>query len=189
MVSREAVQPVPLIVSQGRDGESPGKRVRRRPGLCPKTAASAAFAVLQRVGFVVEWEATTRPDYRLFDCARCHRRISLCSHCDRGQRYCRACAPVARRKSTRAAGYRYQRTRRGRHCHAARQARYRSRQRERAEKVTHRGTPEGVARTTLDRVGRSTREPLYDPRNPRCMQCGESCRGFVRTSFRRCRRR
>jgi hypothetical protein len=76
---------------------------------------------------------------RSFQCAwrDCQRVVSLCSRCDRGNRYCSpACASMARRASLRAAGLRYQRSRRGRFKHAARQARYRARCRAR-QKVTH----------------------------------------------------
>lgn len=76
---------------------------------------------------------------RSFRCARraCQRVVFLCSRCDRGNRYCsRVCAVAARRECVRAAGLRYQRSRRGRFKHAARQARYRARCRAR-QKVTH----------------------------------------------------
>ena len=73
-------------------------------------------------------------------CVRCRRQVLICSRCDRGQQYCGArCSGLARRESLRAAGRRYQHSRRGRHCHAERQRRYRHRCREdaRAQKVTH----------------------------------------------------
>ena len=82
-------------------------------------------------------------DARLFLCARCRRQVLICSRCDRGQRYCGArCSGPARRESLRAAGRRYQHSRRGRHCHAERQRRYRRRWREdaRVHKVTHHGS-------------------------------------------------
>ena len=45
--------------------------------------------------------------------------LGFCSRCDRGQQYCGAhCNGLARRESLRAAGRRYQQSRRGRHCHA-----------------------------------------------------------------------
>ena len=90
-------------------------------------------------------------DARLFLCARCRRQVLICSRCDRGQQYCGAgCSDLARRESMRAAGRRYQHSRRGRHCHAERQRRYRRRCREGAcrEKVTHHGSaspPRGAA--------------------------------------------
>ncbi len=73
-------------------------------------------------------------------CARsdCRRVFFLCRHCDRGDRYCSAsCAQRARHATLRAAGQRYQDSRRGRLRHAARQARYRARQ----QKVTHQTSP------------------------------------------------
>ena len=69
--------------------------------------------------------------------------VLICSRCDRGQQYCGArCSGPARRESLRAAGRRYQHSRRGRHCHAERQRRYRRRCREdaRVQKVTHHGS-------------------------------------------------
>ena len=82
-------------------------------------------------------------DARLFLCARCQRQVLICSRCDRGQQYCAmGCAGLARGESLRAAGHRYQQTRRGQHCHAERQRRYRTRCREgaSAEIVTHHGS-------------------------------------------------
>jgi hypothetical protein len=75
---------------------------------------------------------------RLFLCARCQAQILVCSHCDRGQIYCaQGCAQTARRAAQRAAGRRYQASRRGRVNHAARAGRYRARQ----NNVTHQGSP------------------------------------------------
>ena len=59
-------------------------------------------------------------------------------------KYCGArCSGLARRESLRAAGRRYQHSRRGRHCHAERQRRYRRRWREdaRAQKVMEWSAP------------------------------------------------
>jgi len=61
---------------------------------------------------------------RLYHCARCHRQVVICRQCDRGNIYCPdGCAEEARRTSLRAAGGRYQQTRRGRLKHAERQRR------------------------------------------------------------------
>ena len=82
-------------------------------------------------------------DARLFLCARCRCQVLICSRCDRGQQYCGArCSGLARRESLRGAGRRYQHSRRGRHCHAERQRRYRRRCREGVctHKVTHHGS-------------------------------------------------
>lgn len=77
------------------------------------------------------------PPARMFLCARCRAQTLICSHCDRGQRYCsRACGQTARQSSMRAAGRRYQQCRRGRHMHARRMARCRLRRRQ-----AHAGQP------------------------------------------------
>ena len=52
---------------------------------------------------------TTQPPPRLFLCARCRSAVTICSHCDRGQRYCSAdCSRLARSCAQRAAAKRYQ---------------------------------------------------------------------------------
>jgi len=74
---------------------------------------------------------------RFFLCGRCRAQVLICSHCDRGQIYCgERCAGAARRNSLRAAGRRYQASRRGRFAHAARARCYRRR-----KNVTHQGSP------------------------------------------------
>jgi hypothetical protein len=46
--------------------------------------------------------------HRLFQCARCHSLVRICSSCDRGQRFCEfPCAGQARRESTRRANKKY----------------------------------------------------------------------------------
>ncbi len=46
---------------------------------------------------------------RVFTCARCRRQVVICSHCDRGNRYCGpSCAHSARRHAQREAAQRYQ---------------------------------------------------------------------------------
>lgn len=75
---------------------------------------------------------------RRYLCAGCRTAVVICSHCDRGHRYCTlTCAEQARRQAVRAAGCRYQTSLRGRVAHADRQRRYRSR----LQKVTHQGSP------------------------------------------------
>lgn len=75
--------------------------------------------------------------YRLYSCRCCGVSVSLCGRCDRGNIYCAVgCALRRRRESCRRAGARYQRTRRGAQCHAARQQAWRERQ---IDKVTHQG--------------------------------------------------
>jgi hypothetical protein len=75
---------------------------------------------------------------RLFLCARCQAQVLVCSHCDRGQRYCaNGCANLTRRTRQREAGERYQQSRIGRHKHAARMYQWRKRRAALAKIVTH----------------------------------------------------
>ncbi len=76
------------------------------------------------------------PTGRLYVCAHCRVQVFICRRCDRGQRYCRACAQEARRASVREAGRRYQRSHQGRFAHAARTRRWRALQ----KNVTHQGS-------------------------------------------------
>ena len=95
---------------------------------------------------------------RLFLCARCRDQVLLCSHCDRGQRYCsRACSFACRRERRRQTARRYQDSRGGSLKHAARAACWRDRRRSlrRAcaagdiDKVTHQGCPHTLADASL----------------------------------------
>lgn len=65
---------------------------------------------------------------RMFDCHRCSTRATVCTACDRGQRYCSsACRQQERAQQVRQAGRRYQLRDRGRLLHAARQRAYQAR--------------------------------------------------------------
>ena len=79
------------------------------------------------------------------------------------------------RTSLRAAGKRYQRTRRGRFKHAERQRRYRSRR----KKVTHQGSPEPP---TNDPLATRSEAPLLlaiiEDEGIRCHFCGRLCSDF-----------
>ena len=142
-------------------------------------------------------------DARLFLCARCRRQVLICSRCDRGQQYCGAgCSGLARRESRRAAGRRYQQSRRGRHCHAERQRRYRRRCREGTcrEKVTHHGSASPARGAALARHRVAMREaspsmsPPSAPERARaasgtgamhCHFCARPVSEFVRRQWRR----
>jgi hypothetical protein len=136
-----------------------------------------------------------RPDCRRFHCCRCQRAVYICSHCDRGHQYCsEACRQGARRDSVRAAGARYQRTRRGRANHARRQDEYR-RRRAAGEKVTHHrcqavpasGSVVSCAQETPAQA--SSRLPGTGARTAlRCFVCLHACEPYVRSDFLRCRR-
>lgn len=125
---------------------------------------------------------------RLFNCARCQRQVVICSHCDRGNRYCgKDCSQAARRASLRAAGQRYQQSRRGSFRHAHRQRRYCRRQ---TQKVTHQGSPaaRGGERLRAESRTPARREPtpvLQAPEGIRCHRCARLCTHFVRQGFLR----
>jgi hypothetical protein len=83
------------------------------------------------------------PVARRFLCALCRMPVLVCSHCDRGQRYCAGpCSAISRRAAQREAGQRYQSSRAGRFNHAARTQRWRSSQASKAQSVTHQGSQE-----------------------------------------------
>ena len=126
---------------------------------------------------------TTQPPPRLFLCARCRSTVSICSHCDRGQRYCSAdCSRQARTCAQRAAGKRYQDSRKGRHAHARRQGQWRARQ----QMVTHQGSPLPPCADVLqpDEV---TASQTATNQGCKCHFCGRSVSVFVRQGFLGCR--
>jgi len=137
---------------------------------------------------------------RLFLCVRCRTQVLICSCCDRGQIYCAGgCAQEARYHSQRAAGRRYQTSRRGRQAHAVRARRWRTRQ----KNVTHQGSPPQPpddvvsvdAETTASQPaavslrGVATRSRGQGPGLSRCHWCGCRCPPRVRLGFLPRRRR
>ena len=129
------------------------------------------------------------PGTRLFLCAYppCRQQMWICSTCDRGQIYCRECAPLARRRSLAEAGRRYQGTLRGRLMHARRARRYRARR----KIVTHQGSPPERPDDLLDEDPVIIEpSPAGSPRPSRqqrgyCMRCGRRCPDLVRLDFLR----
>ena len=119
---------------------------------------------------------------RFFLCAGCRVQVLICSHCDRGQIYCAdTCAPRARRDSMRAAGRRYQSSRRGRFKHAERSRRYRARQ----KKVTHQASPAPVPDDLLAISAMSQAQGAAKAAPMVlwawiCHFCGRPCSAFVR---------
>jgi hypothetical protein len=133
---------------------------------------------------------------RLFLCVRCQAQALVCSHCDRGQIYCaQGCAQTARRDAQRAAGRRYQASRRGRANHAARAGRYRARQ----NNVTHQGSPPHRADDLVmaSAVVSASQSPQASPGEGErsspphrsgswsCHWCSCRCSPFVRREFLR----
>lgn len=119
---------------------------------------------------------------RLYHCARCHCQVIICSHCDRGNIYCgKSCAEQARLESQRAAGERYQRTRRGRFKHADRQRRYRAR----CQKVTHQGSPETPSNDPLTTRSEAPESVVgVEDGTIHCHFCGRLCSPFLRLDYR-----
>lgn len=121
------------------------------------------------------------PPGRHYLCARCRTAVLICSPCDHGQRYCAGdCAQQARTLSLKAAGQRYQASLRGRHTHAARQRRYRTRQ----TKVTHQGSPPLVPDDLLSAIPTLCVE-IASPLPWHCRFCGRLQAQFVRHGFLR----
>jgi hypothetical protein len=133
---------------------------------------------------------------RLFACARCRAQVMICSCCDRGQIYCAGgCAQVARYHARRAAGQRYQTSRRGRLAHAVRARRWRARQ----KNVTHQGSPPRLADDVVaadaaacasqparaSPCGIATQSRGHGRGLWRCHWCGCRCPPRVRIAFLR----
>lgn len=156
---------------------------------------------------------------RLFLCAGCRVQVILCSHCDRGNRYCsRTCWRQTHDLARREAACRYQHSRGGRVRHAARSQRWRQRTALRAaegectditghsdphadadagagaaHKVTHQGSPPGVAAAPLAActpdIASTTAEPSADapssPTGRRCHRCAAVQPDWLRQGFLR----
>lgn len=129
--------------------------------------------------------------YRLFLCRHCRTQVRICSCCDRGQSYCSdGCRLDARRQQVRRASSRYQRSIRGALGHAARQAEYRRRRR---EKVTHQGSPGPSMKANVGSVPSpmvaamvpiaSRPAPVVAHSLVSCAFCGHLCRPFARQDF------
>ena len=115
---------------------------------------------------------------RLYNCAKCHSQVIICSRCDRGNIYCPTCSQSARSQSLKAAGQRYQKTTAGRHKHAERQKRYRERLR---NKVTHQGSPLLPSNDLLPKLPYEHKNGVAE--QIICHFCGNNCSGFMRYRF------
>lgn len=122
---------------------------------------------------------------RLYNCARCRSQVVICSDCDRNNIYCsKRCAKTSRQKSLRAAGQRYQDSRRGQLKHADRQRRYRARQK---EKVTHHSSSASAANDLLfferNKQAACSMQPVT--KGIYCHFCKEPCDEYLRIGFLR----
>lgn len=121
---------------------------------------------------------------RIYNCLRCHALVVLCSHCDRGNRYCMGgCSEVARLQSIARAAQKYENSRKGRINNAARQQRYRERQR---NKVTDQGSGSPPCH---DVVAILENQPREIPKVSKpvqftyCHCCGCPCSPYLRQDF------
>ncbi len=81
----------------------------------------------------------------------CHSVFFICSHCDRGHRYCSArCREQARRQQRQCANKRHQQSPEGRLDHRDRQRKYRCRRRQTQSRVTDQGSLSIVSPALFD---------------------------------------
>jgi hypothetical protein len=118
--------------------------------------------------------------------------VRICPRCDRGNVYCGdECATIRRRESIEGARRRYESTLRARRLHAARQQRYRERQRAAQREVTDHRPPAVAPSATLaaDADEAPAATPTLTRPVVRCDFCGRFCAPFGRHDFVRKRRR
>lgn len=127
---------------------------------------------------------------RLYNCARCHQQVILCSHCDYGNIYCfDGCAQEARINSLREANKRYRNGRQGRQNGALRQAEFRQRKRlekssnpssepSQEEKVTHQGSEEDPSPASI-----ASESIEGDVGEYHCHCCGRPVAFHLRSGF------
>ena len=125
-----------------------------------------------------------RESLRQFNCARCHQYCEIGGCCDRGNIYCgMLCSMAARAASLLAAGARYQRSFKGAIKNAARQAKWRAKERLKKEHelkiVTHQGSPSmdgcGVLQAPVERA--------FKAMHGYCHFCGRYVGVWLRRSF------
>ena len=121
---------------------------------------------------------------RLYFCCRCQAQVIICSQCDRGHRYCAGeCAADARSTSLKRASKKYQSTRAGCFNNAARQQRYRQRQK---QIVTHQGSQLATSHDVLKAQSHwPEKVKKYDQNGSVlfCHHCGAICEPFLRQAF------
>ncbi|MCK5477339.1 MAG: hypothetical protein KAI44_00330 [Methylococcales bacterium] len=123
---------------------------------------------------------------RLYQCHRCHAPVVICHRCDHGQRYCaKGCSKKARIASQKRASKKYQATRAGRFNNAARQQRFRVRQK---QKVTHHCSFQIPPHDVLSKQLKTPKSPMPHQKQTKiihCHHCGEVCSPFLRHDFLR----
>ncbi len=121
---------------------------------------------------------------RLYHCCRCHVQVIICCPCDRGQRYCtQGCSLSARKDSLKRAGKKYQTSRKGRFNNAARQQRFRQRQK---QKVTQQCSlqipPHGVLHNKKNWLHKRKKRTINQI-SLHCDHCGSLCGPFLRSDY------
>lgn len=116
---------------------------------------------------------------RRYCCLNCNCQVIICSHCDRGNRYCKQCSPKIALKVRQRANKRYQITYQGRLNHAARQKRYRERERLK-KKVTYTGSNSISFRDLLNKKRKDVNINFKPDKKQKskdifCHCCGKSC--------------
>lgn len=125
------------------------------------------------------------PTPRLFLCIRCHTQVILCSWCDHGQIYCsEICAFFARQKSLRLARSRYQKTFIGRRNHAACQARYRAKLKNKVTDHTSPPVVQNVPMQSLENKPKKTENGQIKP-TLTCCFCKKTVSAWIRNDFLR----
>jgi len=117
---------------------------------------------------------------RIFNCARCHSQVIICSCCDHGNIYCGpSCSQESRKKSHRASEKRYQDTYRGKLNHANRQKRYR----ERKQKIVTDHSSDEMHTNDLLQAVINEHENTTPSNEIHCHFCGCICDSSLRTTF------
>jgi len=115
----------------------------------------------------------------MFCCGWCGVQAEICTHCDRGNRYCsKKCRLAARRKVLRTAGRNYQTTAKGRMANANRQRRSRERRRvarSAAEPSRENVTHPGSASRPPERPSPAHENTPTNPRSPRPVPAAPRC--------------
>lgn len=125
-----------------------------------------------------------RESIRRFLCAGCRVEAYICTHCDRGQRFCaEECARAARRRSQREADRRYQSSRRGRLMHAERSRRYRLRRKSVTDHGSLLSAAYGVLGMSATEAHSRPSAVQSMPSDPAALTAGRSGAGMVRCSF------
>ena len=130
---------------------------------------------------------------RLYNCVRCGCQVLICSHCDRGNRYCSGnCSELSRKEKRKEAQQRYEETDKAKKAKAKRQQHYRQRQKEpkvgSTEKATHQGSKRlplyDLLLIELEKLKKQLQKCHFTNCIHHCCHfCGAQCQEFIRLFF------